>query len=62
MDMIAKKFDLSMSSLENIKTHSHEVMAELIQLKDTYREQCQSFVAEIAVLNDKLIENSAYLA
>ena len=44
-----------------MRTHTHEVMDELSSLKDTYRQQCLTFVAEVGKLDKTIIEHSEAL-
>jgi len=44
-----------------MRTHTHEVMDELSSLKDTYRQQCLTFVAEVGKLDKTIIEQSESL-
>jgi hypothetical protein len=41
-----------------MRTNTHEVMDELSGLKDTYRQQCLTFVAEVGKLDKTIIEHS----
>lgn len=47
LDEMAKLSEIQTNSFNNLRTHTHEVMDELSKLKDTYRSQCESFVAEV---------------
>lgn len=39
-----------------MQIHTKQVQAELIELKNTYRQHSEKFVAEIKALNDQLIK------
>ena len=47
MEDIAKLSEIQTSSYNNLRTHTREVMDEISKLKDVYRSQCESFVAEV---------------
>jgi hypothetical protein len=44
-----------------MRKHTHEVMDELSKLKDTYRAQCEIFVAEVGKLDKTIIEHADHL-
>jgi len=57
LEQIAQTSELQTNVFTNLRAHTHEVMDELSHLKDTYRQQCETFVYEVRKLNDNIITN-----
>jgi hypothetical protein len=58
MSEISKLSEIQTNSFKNLHTHTHEVMAEISQLKDTYRNQCELFIGEVQKLDQTIINHS----
>ena len=61
MTEIEKTNQIQTNIFNNLRTHTHEVMDELSQLKDTYRAQCDTFVNEVRKLDSIIIDHSEKL-
>lgn len=56
MDNTQERLDVNQKLFDNMQIHTKQVQAELIELKNTYRQHSEKFVAEIKALNDQLIK------
>ena len=56
MDNTQERLDVNQKLFDNMQIHTKQVQAELLELKNTYRQHSEKFVAEIKALNDQLIK------
>ena len=52
MDNTLERLEVNQKIFDNMQQHTKQVQNEVIELKDTYRENSENFVYEIKKLND----------
>ena len=61
MSAIENRNDMTEKKFVNMQQHTADVQKELSELKVTYKEQCDIFVAEVKKLDATIIDHSERL-